>query len=111
MCPIHSPERLCEMERAVLRALCQPSLPDTLRQRLSQKLAAYQWQAADHRIIFAALQRIRNTRTSSLQEQLPAHATRMGFPDIHWAAFFEPDDRAPEIEKLVSALNVAAKPW
>jgi hypothetical protein len=107
MCSSDYSKRLCELERAVLRALCQPSLSHALRKRACEDLATHQWQAEDHRIVFAALQKARDTNVSPLLEQLPAHATRMGFPDIDWAALFEPSQAIQDIDRLICDLKAA----
>jgi len=102
-------QRLCALERSILRALCQASLPDALRQGICRELATYQWRLADHRIVFAALQRARTASSSPLREQLPAHATRMGFPDINWAVLFVPGEAVEGIERLVTDLRAAER--
>jgi hypothetical protein len=102
-------QRPFDLERAILQALCQASLPDALRESVSRELTTHKWQGEDHRIVFDALRRIRRTRTSSWREQLPAQVARMGFPDIDWAIFFEPGETIPDIEKLVSDLEAAVK--
>jgi hypothetical protein len=106
----YSSEELREIEHAILQALCQPSTTQALRERILQELASYRWGVRDYRVIFDALQKSRPARTSSLHEQLRAHATRMGFPDIDWDAFFAPGQQSPEIEKWVSRLKAAATP-
>ena len=108
MHPTDPCERLRELERNLLRGLCQP-LPDALRERTNRELATYRWRAADHQIIFDALQRIGSTATGSLRERLPAQAVRMGFPDIDWTFFFDPRTDGGTIEKIVSDLQAAAK--
>jgi hypothetical protein len=101
----YSGEELRETERAILRALCQPSTTQVLRERILKELAFYRWRVEDHRVIFDALQRSRSAKTSPLQEQLRAHATRMGFPDIDWDAFLAPGEESQEIEQSVSRLK------
>jgi hypothetical protein len=106
----YSGEELRETERAILRALCQPSTTQALRERILRELASYRWRAQDHRVIFDALQKSRPVRTSSLHEQLRAHATRMGFPDIDWDAFLAPGEESQEIEASVSRLKASIEP-
>jgi hypothetical protein len=105
MHPVHPTASVCEIERAVLRALCQPSTTDALRESILRELAAHPWQAEDHRIVFNALRKIRNTNSCSLGEQLPAHATRMGFPDIDWAVFLDAGEANLDVEKLAAHLK------
>jgi len=43
------------------------------------------------------------------REQLPAQATRMGFPDIDWDAFFGPGDSPqPDIDEAIRRLKAQA---
>jgi len=114
MSPSEASARICDLERLVLRALCQSSCPEAQSQSVCRELATHRWQEEDHRIVFAALQQARRTSPSSLQQQLPGHATRMGFPDIDWAALFEPVPESGAIEdddvsRLVADLKAAAK--
>lgn len=109
MLPTSPSRRVCDLERLILRMLCQPSLPDTLRQSVSRDLSTHQWQVEDHRIVFAALQKVRNTSAASLREQLTAHATRMGFPDIDWAILFEPNEVTESIEQVLADFNAAVR--
>jgi hypothetical protein len=101
--------RICELERSLLRTLCQPCFPDTLRESLGQQLSAYQWQTEDHRIIFNVFRGIPNTKASSLREQLPARVARMGFPDVDWAFLFEPAEPIEAIADLIAELKAAER--
>lgn len=96
------------VEGLLLRRLCRAgvtSLPVEAR----QKLRGYSWARPDHRTIFEALVRLENVPATALLDQLPAEATRMGFPDLDWEAFLAPsgdeeDERTTRelIEELVS---------
>jgi hypothetical protein len=108
MCGAYSREEVCEMERAILKALCDPSMKNAVRERTLRELSTHPWQVEDHRVVFDALQKSRPARTSSLREQLRAHATRMGFPDIDWEALLGTGETIQEIEKWVSRLKAAA---
>ena len=70
------------LEQRVLLALCNGHLS------LSAELASYKWHDAEHRIVFEALSKISTCDVATLRELLPAQATRMGFPDVDWAAYF-----------------------
>jgi hypothetical protein len=51
------------------------------------RLAGYAWRDPDNRVVFETLCQVRNANTpgpSELSEQLPAQATRLGFPDVNW---------------------------
>jgi hypothetical protein len=56
-------------------------------------------------VIFEALCRARQLDRTGIQERLKAEVTRLGFPDIDWAEYFQPLhlDKA-QIEKLIRAL-------
>lgn len=76
------------LERQVLQNLCRAGIksvsPDD-----RQALARYSWQGPDHQIIFQALFRLANISSAALRHQLPAEATRLGFPEIPWDEYFE----------------------
>ncbi|MGB8542119.1 MAG: hypothetical protein WCD49_10840 [Candidatus Acidiferrales bacterium] len=55
-----------------------------------RELSKHVWQDAEHRVVFEAIQRLSSSDTKLLQEQLPAQATRMGFPDVSWDNYFSP---------------------
>ncbi len=92
-----------------MRALCQSGFPDALRESVGQQLSTYQWQTEDHRIIFNVFRGIPRTKTSSLQEQLPARVARMGFPDVDWAFLFEPAEPIEAIAELIAELKAAER--
>jgi hypothetical protein len=60
--------------------------------RVSRKtlalLRGYDCHDCEHQIVFEAIERLRGRNNSELREQLPAQATRMGFPDVNWENFF-----------------------
>ena len=66
----------------------------------------YRWVGPDHQTIFEALVRLASVPASALRERLPAEATRMGFPDIQWEAYFEGAAGAEEAGDAVSELIV-----
>ncbi len=53
-----------------------------------RELSNHVWQDAEHRVVFEAIQRLSSSDPKLLQEQLPAQATRMGFPDVSWDNYF-----------------------
>lgn len=107
-----------DLESKILRALCSnPSLsvddPAVLTATLNAKrtailaqLRTHRWQDPEHRVVFEALTLLPGRPASELREQLPAQATRMGFPDVNWEKYFNAeattDDSA--IETLVAEL-------
>lgn len=77
-----------ELELAVLQALCVTPRRDALSTQLVNQLNGYRWKHCDHRVIYEALIEVDIADTETLRRELPAAATRMGFPDIHWERFF-----------------------
>ncbi|MFZ0883394.1 MAG: hypothetical protein WAN14_08350 [Candidatus Acidiferrales bacterium] len=85
-----------ELERKILRALCREhansSAPADLdaqsRASAVAELSSHKWQDAEHRIVFEALARLPGRDAAQVRGQLPAQATRMGFPDVQWEAYF-----------------------
>jgi len=53
-----------------------------------RELSNHVWQDAEHRVVFEAIQRLSSSDPKLLREQLPAQATRMGFPDVSWDNYF-----------------------
>ncbi|MFZ0583224.1 MAG: hypothetical protein WA690_13265 [Candidatus Acidiferrales bacterium] len=85
-----------ELERKTLRALCRERLDGPARADLDaqsraaavSELLLHNWQDAEHRIVFEALARLPGRDAAELRRQLPAQATRMGFPDVQWETYF-----------------------
>lgn len=89
------PQRIIDLERALLRFLCTSANPVALRTRLSQRFTQFVWRDPEHGVVYEALARIREKDSTSLREQLPVQATRLGFPDIDWALYLT-DSGIPE---------------
>jgi hypothetical protein len=106
-------QQLISLERDLLRALCQSGVPAELSSPARSVLQNYSWLGSDHQTVFEAVLRIGSARGDSLREQLAAHATRMGFPDIDWNEYFgkavavEGDSKRSVLE-LVRELKAAA---
>jgi hypothetical protein len=79
---------VCDLERAILRALCGDAIAADARGMILEKLAGHQWHEAEHRIVYEALQRVDAREGTGTRERLPAQATRMGFPDVNWEHYF-----------------------
>lgn len=116
---------ITELERRFLRALCREGadscahagLDDQSRAGAVSGLLSHNWQDAEHRIVFEALARLPGRDAAELRRQLPAQATRMGFPDIQWETYFAggtPDDatsaeeRRRELESIIRQLREAS---
>jgi hypothetical protein len=94
-----------EMERQVLRFLCQGSGEGDLNHKVRMALRSYRWQDPLHQVIFQILCDLPAESPALIREQLPARLTRHGFPDVAWEAFFEPPGLAQkEVERLVRYL-------
>jgi hypothetical protein len=98
-------DELRALELSILRALCQPNVTEMARQSFTRELADYRWQLEDHCIVFQAIQRIRNTHTSPIKEQIAAYAARRGFPDMDLEAFLTADAPRQDIESLIRELK------
>jgi hypothetical protein len=96
-----------ESERELLRLLCQATCGAPIAVAL-RELAGYAWLNPEHRIVFEALREVRARDWFPLLEQLPAHATRAGFPDVDWEAYFQPVARSTDIDALVGELKRSA---
>jgi hypothetical protein len=94
------------LERQILQALCVGAdLPDDWDLRASQ-LAGYRWLDSDHKVVFEALRAIKSRDARTRRDELPAQATRMGFPDVDWKPYFEPDEeRGSDLEDLIRRLK------
>jgi hypothetical protein len=106
----HGSKSAIDAERKILRALCATEIDSADWLRFLRRLALHAWTAPEHRVVFEALRAIRSQDPTARREQLPAQATRMGFPDVDWENYFgvRPSDCA-EIEKLVGNLEVSTK--
>jgi hypothetical protein len=109
-----------DLESRILRALCtRPSAFDpsgtdhasarAARPAILAQLRAHRWQGPEHRVVFEALTLLPGRNVAELRQQLPAQATRMGFPDVNWDHYFAASDDHAEIEPLVAELLNCAK--
>jgi hypothetical protein len=98
------------LEREILRALCSSQHLTAERGGLLRALASHDWENPEHRIVYEALQRSLARGSGALRSELPATATRMGFPDVDWAEYFQPSEasQATEVERCIRALAVAS---
>jgi len=97
-----------QVERTLLGALCTRPLSQQERDTLLRRLAEYNWRSPDHRVIYEALRRGRQSDSGGLRHHVIAEVTRLGFPDIDLAPYFVPSTLSDaEIEKLAEALLAA----
>jgi hypothetical protein len=107
-----NPSLALNLEWRILRALCTdspaPDSPNThdasALPAILDNLRAHPWQDPEHRVVFEALTLLPGRQSSDLREQLPAQATRMGFPDVSWDRYFAPSNDHAAIEALVAEL-------
>jgi hypothetical protein len=99
---------LAEIERQLLRLLCQTRGGAAI-EKAQRELVDYGWREQEHRIVFEALQKVRRQDWLSLREQLPAHATLAGFPDVDWDVYFQPLPVATDIGTLLRELKNAPR--
>jgi hypothetical protein len=103
-------QRVFELERETLCALCIRGSANARQTTVMRELSNHVWQDAEHRVVFEAIQRLSSSDPKLLQEQLPAQATRMGFPDVSWDNYFAPQPGAEiDFVSLVGELLAAPK--
>jgi hypothetical protein len=102
-------ESRISVERKILSWLCSQSNAEGAASQVRQELAAYAWRDADNRVVFESLTRLMNGLTpAEILEQLPAQATRMGFPDVNWNNYWEQNETGEhDIREMVEQLLAA----
>jgi hypothetical protein len=86
-----------DFERRVLRGLCHARLMRPARARIARALRNYAWRDVEHGLVYAAIERLGPCDPKALCEQLPAEATRMGFPDIDWHTYFSAEPKGARL--------------
>jgi hypothetical protein len=104
-----NPHHVLDLESKILRALCNDPPPPATRPAILATLRAHHWQDPEHRVVFEALTALPGRPAAELREQLPAQATRMGFPDVNWQIYFAPPADDFAIETLLAELLNCAK--
>jgi hypothetical protein len=99
-----APQGIFEIERRVLRFLCQTADGGTLRERARELLADYRWSDGAHEAIFEIVMRLPQVSRQALRDQLPALLTRRGFPDLDFGNLFAAPPSANEAEKWMRRL-------
>ena len=99
------------LERELLGAICASGMPAGERERTLAKLANYEWQAPDHRVLFVALQRAHHRGdATALREFLTAEVTRLGFPDFDLESYFaSPQLDAEDVARIAEALLASSR--
>jgi hypothetical protein len=111
---VHSiPVLNLDLEFKILRALCGHPSSDldnaAARARILAQLRPHLWQDSEHRVVFEALTALPGCNATELREQLPAQATRMGFPDVNWENYFASAAADSAIETLVAELLATSR--
>lgn len=101
----HSFNTTIAIERKVLRALCGIRIDFADWNRLADRLISYPWRSPEHKVVYDALRAIKRNAADTRRDELPAQATRMGFPDVDWTEYFvvELSDSA-DIDRLIGGL-------
>ncbi|MGH9715782.1 MAG: hypothetical protein ACRD4R_03500 [Candidatus Acidiferrales bacterium] len=97
---------ILSLERQVLRAMCRDRAPSQIDRFLHQ-LSSYSWQKPEHATVFEAIRRLATRARDSWRKELPAQATRMGFPDVEWPDYLEVgdgDESEPSLDGLIPRL-------
>jgi hypothetical protein len=103
--------RIVTLERKILIALCTSALIRTEWEKLARALSNHAWQEPEHQVVYEALRKIRSRDPRTWREQLPAQATRMGFPDVDWMIYLAPKGRGAgtttpaQVSKMLHALK------
>ena len=101
-----SSERINDLERRILQALCGFEITPQNWDRLAGSLSDYSWREADHHMVYNALRGIRSHDATTRRDELPAQATRMGFPDVDWSLYFASEEISDrETEELIGRLR------
>jgi hypothetical protein len=102
-----------DLESRILRALCSNPSSRTdnsaARAIILARLRPHRWQASEHSVVFEALTALPGRDATELREQLPAQATRMGFPDVNWENYFASVAADSAIESLVAELLATSR--
>jgi hypothetical protein len=95
-----------DLERRVLRALCNDGAGKQEREAAERGLADYYWREPVHQAIFEIIMSFPSTSSQSIREQLPGRLTRRGFPDFDFESLFERREFAPnEFEQSIRRLR------
>lgn len=108
-----SPTRIASLERSVLRALCAWVGVAAKWETVNSSLVDYVWQEPEHKVVYEALRRIRSRSTKAWRDQLPAQATRMGFPDVDWESYLDVNETPlsqKQLDELIRDLKTTAAP-
>lgn len=93
-------------ERKILRALCGSRITPEDWHRFADRLTGYNWESPEHKVVYDALCAIKSNAADTRRNELPAQATRMGFPDVDWVEYFVVDQiNLAELDQLIGKLQ------
>jgi hypothetical protein len=103
-------DQVSGLEREILWAMCTSPHLTGERRTLLGALTSHIWQDPEHRVVYEALLRTLTRDPGALRTELPATATRMGFPDVEWSEYFQCGDTSQiaEVESRIRALAAAS---
>jgi len=100
------PESAIEIEREILRALCSNAVSSADWPKAMARLARRSWKEPEHKVVYGALQALRTSDAQARRDQLPAQATRMGFPDVDWQLYLTVDAKpGTRLDQLIDTLE------
>jgi len=106
MPPGDSSKPAVEIERKILRALCSANIDSAAWRRTMARLETYAWQDAEHKVVYGSLRALRTSDAQARRDQLPAQATRMGFPDVDWQLYLAGDaELGKRLDQLIDTLE------
>jgi hypothetical protein len=99
---------IVQIEKRLLRAMCQPGAGANIGKMASGALRTYHWREPVHEVLFEAVSDLGARKPTLLRELLPAALARRGYPDVAYDEFFEPgtltDEEARElVRRLLDA--------
>ena len=101
-----SPKPAVEIEREILRALCSNAVSSADCPKAMARLARRSWKEPEHKVVYGALQALRTSDAQARRDQLPAQATRMGFPDVDWQLYLTVDaDLGERLDQMIDTLE------
>lgn len=102
--------QILTIELEILRSLCTAQDSTIPRDAILQSLAQHAWRDPEHRVVYEALRRLGSRSPALVRAELPAAATRIGFPDVDWKSYLDGSEiaPAPDIEALIRALAAAS---
>ena len=109
--PRKSQQTVVRLEQDLLHALCNLSIGPAKWNELARELKDYRWRVPDHSVVYRALCATRSRDAKTWRHELPAQATRMGFPDIDWSPYVQHQQHllaASKVRKMIGEITAKA---